>query len=69
MSAPSVYTVPELSRLLGVSTSTVGRVVDRLAPPVRRFGPYRVIPASRLPEVKAELRRRGSAARRGNASA
>ena len=53
------YTVPEAARLIGAAAWAVRLTADALTPPVPRAGLYRIIPADRIDELKAELRRRG----------
>lgn len=63
-------TTGEVAQFCGVEIWRVRRAVDSLPGPVHRVGRNRVIPRSQLPEVTAELARRGWLPREeaGNAS-
>jgi hypothetical protein len=65
----AVRTVPELARAWGCSLWAIRSAADALHPALPRFGLYRVIPEDRLPEIRADLTRRGLLPAEGGADA
>ncbi|HYT89198.1 MAG TPA: hypothetical protein VEL76_10855 [Gemmataceae bacterium] len=59
MTTPTHFTTGRLAAELGVAAWQLRRVIDALGLPVPRAGLYRLFPADRIDELKAELRRRG----------
>ncbi len=55
----SPLTVGQVAQFCGVDTWRVRRAVDALPFRVQRIGTYRIIERSQLPEITAELKRRG----------
>jgi len=64
----TVYTVPELARMLGASRWAIRSAADTLSPPLRRFAGQRVIPEHRVGEIRANLVRRGLLSPEGGAA-
>ena len=54
-----MHTVGEIAKLFGVPQWIVRRIVDGLGVEIPRAGQYRLISPSTLPQIAAELERRG----------
>lgn len=54
-------TTREVGEIVGQPEWLVRRIVDKLAPPVEKFGHKRMIPPARLPEIQTAITARQNA--------